>query len=258
MRLRKRNTAWLLILAALLGIVLLSGAATVEVAAALIALYAVALLASVIEIQPSRLIDRSRSSLTSMRMSSDAREAVERARRRGSLINPDLTLLDIGLITTHSGREGMVMRRTRSVSLDDDGVRPFITLHVQPESADRHALIRYEIIDQNGDTQYVHEMRTFLRDGEMNILADHHLPLYDNEQIAGTGDWDLRVMIDGTLVAAYSFTMAPSVEGRMRLRQRDASASRDRLVQALDDDAPMTLEDLLRASEAQRREQSGR
>jgi hypothetical protein len=210
MRLRKRNTAWLLILAALLGIVLLSGAATVEVAAALIALYAVALLASIIEIQPSQLIDRSRSSLTSMRMSSDAREAVERARRRGSLTNPDLTLLDIGLITTHSGREGMVMRRTRSVSLDDDGVRPFITLHVQPESADRHALIRYEIIDQNGDTQYVHEMRTFLRDGEMNILADHHLRLYDNERRLGAGDWDLRVMIDGALVAAYSFTMAPS------------------------------------------------
>jgi len=258
MRLRKRNTAWLLILAALLGIVLLSGAATVEVAAALIALYAVALLASIIEIQPSQLIDRSRSSLTSMRMSSDAREAVERARRRGSLTNPDLTLLDIGLITTHSGREGMVMRRTRSVSLDDDGVRPFITLHVQPESADRHALIRYEIIDQNGDTQYVHEMRTFLRDGEMNILADHHLRLYDNERSLGAGDWDLRVMIDGALVAAYSFTMAPSVEERVRPRRPDASASRDRLVQALDDDAPMKLEDLLRASEAQRREQSGR
>jgi len=258
MRLRKRNTAWLLILAALLGIVLLSGAATVEVAAALIALYAVALLASIIEIQPSQLIDRSRSSLTSMRMSSDAREAVERARRRGSLTNPDLTLLDIGLITTHSGREGIVMRRTRSVSLDDDGVRPFITLHVQPESADRHALIRYEIIDQNGDTQYVHEMRTFLRDGEMNILADHHLRLYDNERSLGAGDWDLRVMIDGALVAAYSFTMAPSVEERVRPRRPDASASRDRLVQALDDDAPMKLEDLLRASEAQRREQSGR
>ncbi len=258
MRLRKRNTAWLLILAALLGIVLLSGAATVEVAAALIALYAVALLASIIEIQPSQLIDRSRSSLTSMRMSSDAREAVERARRRGSLTNPDLTLLDIGLITTHSGREGIVMRRTRSVSLDDDGVRPFITLHVQPESADRHALIRYEIIDQNGDTQYVHEMRTFLRDGEMNILADHHLRLYDNERSLGAGDWDLRVMIDGALVAAYSFTMAPSVEERVRPRRPDASASRDRLVQALDDDAPMKLEDLLRASETQRREQSGR
>jgi hypothetical protein len=258
MRLRKRNTAWLLILAALLGIVLLSGAATVEVAAALIALYAVALLASIIEIQPSQLIDRSRSSLTSMRMSSDAREAVERARRRGSLTNPDLTLLDIGLITTHSGREGMVMRRTRSVSLDDDGVRPFITLHVQPESADRHALIRYEIIDQNGDTQYVHEMRTFLRDGEMNILADHHLRLYDNERSLGAGDWDLRVMIDGALVAAYSFTMAPSVEERVRPRRPDASASRDRLVQALDDDAPMKLEDLLRPSEAQRRGQSSR
>jgi hypothetical protein len=258
MRLRKRNTAWLLILAALLGIVLLSGAATVEVAAALIALYAVALLASIIEIQPSQLIDRSRSSLTSMRMSSDAREAVERARRRGSLTNPDLTLLDIGLITTHSGREGMVMRRTRSVSLDDDGVRPFITLHVQPESADRHALIRYEIIDQNGDTQYVHEMRTFLRDGEMNILADHHLRLYDNERSLGAGDWDLRVMIDGALVAAYSFTMAPSVEERARPRRPDASASRDRLVQALDDDTPMKLEDLLRPSEAQRRGQSSR
>ena len=92
-----------------------------------------------LDFQPQPVLDRSRSSLTLMRMSSEAREAVERARRRGGYFDDGLTLLDIGLITSQSNREGMVMRRTRNVSLDDDGVRPFITLHVQPAEADQIA-----------------------------------------------------------------------------------------------------------------------
>lgn len=250
MRLKRRNFAWLTVLGALVAVAVLSGVATVEVSATLIGLFLLAAAATVIEFQPERLLDRSRSSLTMMRMSSEAREAVERAHRRGGYVDDALTLLDVGLITAQSNREGMVMRRTRTVSLDDDGVRPFITLHVQPEDSERTARIRFEIIDGNGDQQYVHEMRTYLRDGEMNILADHQLPLAESTRLQ-SGDWDLRVYVDGKLIGAHMFTLSPSLNDRFRhFEERDAerrdSADRVALIDQ-QEEAPLSLEELLRS-----------
>lgn len=255
---RRRHYGWLVVLAAMIGIAVLSPAVPAQVTLVLLALYAVALGATFLNFKPEQLLDRSRSSLTMMRMSSEAREAVDRARRRGSLIDSNLTLLDIGLITSQSNRDGMVMHRTRSVSKDDDGVRPFITLHVQPESAEQTALIRFEMIDHNGQSQYVHEMRTYLRDGEMNILADHHLPLAGNDQIVGAGDWDLRVSINGNLIGAHAFNLTPSISERLGRREPSAAeAARPRLRQS-DDEAPMSLEELLRSESARSRENRSR
>ncbi len=267
-RVKRRNFVWLGILAGMIGVAALSREASGEVILTLIGILTLAGLASIIEVKPEQFVDRSRTSLTSMRMSAEAREAVERARRRGGYLESSLTLLDVGLITSFATRDGMTMRRTRDVMKDDDGVRPFITLHVQPRSADRTATIRFEFIDQNGEQQYVHEMRTFLRDGEMNILADHHMPLFGNERIPQTGDWDLRVYLDGSLVAAYSFTMIPSTEerfahlqterGARTAPQNDLTGERTALERAAAEraaaeravragDQPMSLEELLRS-----------
>ena len=256
---RRRPVAWLLILGLMIGVALISGAAIpVEATLALLALYAVALAGSFINFKPEQLLDRSRSSLTMMRMSSEAREAVERARRRGSVLNSSLTLLDIGLITSHSSREGMVMRRTRSVSKDEDGVRPFITMHVQPESADQTAVLRFEMLDQNGDLQYVHEMRTYLRDGEMNILADHHLPLMGNDAITGGGDWDLRIYVNGTLMGAHTFNQTPSINERFGRYEREEQEARPHLRYTESEEQPMSLEDLLRSEAGRSREERNR
>jgi hypothetical protein len=190
MRFKRRNIAWLAALGVIIGgVIVLGSAVTPQVVAALLGMYAVALLASFVELRPQEIVNSvQRTPLTLMRMSPQAREAVERARRRGGYMDSDLTLLDVGLITAQSGDEGLVMRRTRSISKDDDGVRPFITLHVQPGEADRNVVIRYEIIDQTGEQQYVHEMKTYLHDGEMNLLADHQLPLLDNMKVRGSGE----------------------------------------------------------------------
>jgi hypothetical protein len=249
MRIRRKNVAWLTILGALVAVALLSGVATPVQAAALLALYGAALAASMLDVKPAKLIDTvQRSSLTRMRMSPQAQEAVARAQRRGSYVSEDLTLLDIGLIAAQSTAEGMVMRRTRQVSKDDDGMRPFITLHVQPTAADTTSVIRFEIIDHNGDQQYVHEMKTYLRDGEMNILADHQLPLDGNDRLNGAGDGDLRVYVDGNLLGALSFTLAPSMRERSRQMNRahDADDAHRRL-EDTDREVPMSLEDLLRS-----------
>ena len=193
MRLRRRNLAWASLLALMVLVAAVSGAVQAEVLALLIGLLAVGTALSLIELQPARLRESiPPSPLARMRMSAEAREAVDRARRRGSQIYSSLALIDIGLIGSQTNEEGMVMRKSRTISGDDDGVRPFITLHVRPEDADRHALIRFEIIDHNGQSQYVHEMKVYLRDGEMNILADHHLPLAGNVALPTTGgDWTI-------------------------------------------------------------------
>jgi hypothetical protein len=256
MRLRKRNLAWLTVIGALIGVVLLSGAASPTVSATLVGLFVVALAASLIELQPARVLAKGpRSTLAMMRMSPQAREAVERARRRGSgALEGGPTLMDIGLISSHSGSEGMVMRRSRSISKDDDGVRPFITLHVPPEEADRTAHVRFEMLDPNGVEQYIHEMKAYLRDGEMNILTDHHLPLTSSDRPLSPGDWDLRVYVDGVLAGALAFTMMPSI----RDRQRQFSAADDgeigqQRLQVEEEEMPLSLEQLLR--EQSRRQQ---
>jgi hypothetical protein len=249
MRIRKRNIAWLTILAALIGLVFLSGTATAEVMTVLVGVFVVAFVASMIELQPSRWRTTiSASPLTRMRMSTEAREATDRVRRRvGNHLQTDLTLLDIGLISSQANPEGMVMRKSRSISADEDGVRPFVSLHVPANEADRNAVIRFEIMDQNGKTQYVHEMKTYLRDGEMNLLADHYLPLFENIAIArASGDWDLRVSIDATLIGMLSFAITPSLHQREQEMSRMSAADRLADVPSSQTQSPLSIEDLLR------------
>ncbi len=257
MRFRRRNTAWLAALTAIIMVAVAAGGlANPPAALALITLLGVALIASFVEVRPNRLREAMPvSPLAMMRMSAQAREASERARRRSSFTPPGLTLLDIGLIALVTSPDGsMIMRRGRQVSLDDKGVRPYITLNIDPQSADRNATIRFEILDHNGQTQYVHEMKTFLRDGEMNILADTQLPLFDNDRLPGAGDWDLRVSVDGLTMGLLSFTTTPSIIARSRQYAPPVADNAPiRLQDEADDSTPMTLEDLMRSADKQQR-----
>ncbi|MBK8024289.1 MAG: hypothetical protein IPK19_23365 [Chloroflexi bacterium] len=258
MRFQTRNLPWLAALGALMAVLLVSGAATGPAAALLLALYASAVVLSSVrmDVQPAQLLDRSRASLAASKMSPDAREAADRARRRGSLFSGGITLADVGLIATQSGSEGIAMRRTRSASGDDDGIRPFITVQVQPTEADRSARVRFEMMDHTGETRYVHEMRTYLRDGENSVLADTHLPLQSGD--VDPGDWDLRVYVDGALVGMHAFNVSPSTRDRFAyLEEREAQAPQaatqpaaqagQRLRTPQDESLPVSLEDLLRS-----------
>ncbi len=255
MRIRRRNVTWLILLGVLVAIAVLANVATGIQTGALLALYAVALAASLLEVRPAKIIDGvQRSSLARMRMSPQAQEAVDRASRRGSVGVVGITMVDIGLIVSHTTSEGMVMRRSRAFSKDDDGVRPYLTLHVHPNAADTTSIVRFELIDHNGQQQYVHEMKTYLRDGEMNILADHQLPLGRNERLAGSGDGDLRVYLDGVLLGALNYTLSPSVRERNRQISRMQQLDEDEMLDDADaSGGPMSLEDLLRSRDARSR-----
>jgi len=230
-RLKRRNTAWLIVMGLLIGFALLAAPVSAAVQLSLIGVFAVAVIASMIELGPERetLLDVFQRAPVRRRITPQAREAAERAASRAGFFNRSgIVMLDIGLIAMQTGMEGLAMRRTRNISKDDDGARPFITLYVHPEEAERQAVIRYEIYNHLGEEQYVYEMKTYLREGELNILADHHLPLAGNRGIDGNGDWDLRVYIDNNLIGMHNLMLSPSVNERRRRLSGEAEFSPER------------------------------
>jgi hypothetical protein len=255
MNLNRRNMIWLGALSVLMALVMISGNVAVEVQAAFAGLF---LLAAALTFFDFNITDsgklvqslQQRSPLNRFRMSPEAREAIARASTRPGYYTSNLQLADLGVIALQNGTDGMVMRRTRTISKDDDGVRPFVTLNVPAAEAERHATIVFELIDQNGEEQYVYEMRMFLREGEMNILADTQLPLAGNDHIAGMGDWDLRVSVDGILLGVHSLGLTASQETRIRRLQRRSqhyvTRTEGELPDTAADNGPMSLEELLR------------
>jgi len=270
-RFRRKNTAWLTVLGLIVLLALLAGSAiTPPVAIALLSILAMAALMSSVEVGRERenLMSTIRRIPTKSRMSAQAREAAERAKMNGGYTSSGITLMDVGLIAVQSSVEGMAMRRTRSISKDDDGARPFITLNVEPEDADRNVLIRFEINSQGGESVFVHEMKAYLRDGEMSIMADHHLPLDGNPRVQGMGDWDLRVYMDGNLIGLHNFTLAPSMRERNRRLAGDyqadytqeAAADEFDIIDELKQERapkPPSLNDLLQEQRSSRLSSSG-
>lgn len=250
-RLKRRNTAWLTTLGLLIAFALIAGGLEIGVQLLLLGIFAIAMIASVVELGRERetLIDAIKRAPLRQRISPQAKESVERARARGGFVNNNLMLLDVGLIASQSSYEGMAMRRTRNISKDDDGARPFVTLYVDSQEADRNVLVRFEIVDQNGEQQYIHEMKSYLRDGEMSIMADHHLPLAGNRDIQGYGDWDLRVYIDGNLASMHNFLLGPSVNERSRRLASEYDDTRNsdyfQIIDEVAQETPLSLQELL-------------
>lgn len=258
-RLKRRNTAWLIAMGLLIGFALLAAPVSAAVQISLLGAFAVAVIASLIELGPDRetLLDVLHRAPVRRRITPQAREAAERAASRAGYFNRSgIVLLDIGLIAMQTGVDGLAMRRTRNISKDDDGVRPFITLFVDNEEADRQALVRYEIYNHLGEEQFVHEMKTYLREGELELLAEHQLPLAGNTSIDGSGDWDLRVYVDNNLIGMHDLMLAPSVNERRRrlsgeAEYREPLSSRARnlqdavIVEEAQEPETMQLKDLL-------------
>ena len=218
-RFKRQNTIWLAALSAMMALVILSGTVPAGAQAILMGVFALTLVASFINFNGNKQIGqlfKQHSPMGRTQLSPQAQEAVDRASGRLEYQETNLAMVDVGVIASQSGSEGLVMRRTRSISKDDDGVRPFVTLNIPKSEADRQAQIRFEIIDQTGHEQYIQEMEVFLRSGEMNIITDNHLTLMNNEQIAGMGDWDLRVYVNGALSGVHTFALTASYEERRR------------------------------------------
>lgn len=218
-RLRRRNTLWLTALGLLIALGLLTETTmALPVQAFFVLSYLGVWVASMVEFGAGQntLLDQLRQVPVRGKITPDGKEALERAKGRGGFMGKQLTLLDMGMIAIQTDIGQMQMRKAKSVSKDDDGVRPFIMMHVQRQAAGRNAVVRFEVDNHYGERLFVHEQRSFLREGEMNIIADHQLRLRDNDEIAGTGDWEVRAYVDNNLVGVQTFSLSPSVSERNR------------------------------------------
>ncbi len=257
MRIKRRNLVWLGTLAALTGLAVISQGFDSAASVLLLGALGVAGGVALFDLEPQRLLKTVQDkALTGGKVTADAREATERAKARGVLMLRDIELLDVGLITMLERQDGMVMQRTRSVSLDDDGVRPYFTLQVPATEADRRASVRFEIEDGHGNLVYKHEQEQYMRDGRLDILAGNQMPLFNSTMSIDPGDADLRVYVNEELIGVLGFSIAPSTRDRWAGRRGDAARNRlrdndgERPVrrQRDDDDSeiPVTLEELLR------------
>lgn len=228
LELKRRNTLWIIILSIIVAFAVLADGLLFNTVPELLlmGLWAFAVTASMFRFNQQKLeLPSIRRTSFQNKITDDARNAANRARHKGGYAIPNIWMLDLGLISVQMGEDGMAMRRAQSVSKDDDGTRPFITLQVDSREADRRAMIRFEILDQQGELLFVFETNAYLREGENNIIADRQLPLADNTKIQGAGDWDLRVLVDGNLLGIHHFSLMPSLrERRERLTQYQKQA----------------------------------
>jgi hypothetical protein len=240
MRIRRRNTAWLTVMGLLIGLALLSGSVTAPVTVALLAIFAIATIASLVDFGggASPLVENIRRAPLRGKMTPEAKEAETRAKSRGVYYGGGVNMLDVGLIAVQTSQEGMAMRRTLSASKDDDGIRPYITLYVAQRDAERHANVRFEILDQYGEPRFMYETKKYLREGEVTVMSDNYLRLYGNDKIKGAGDWEARVYVDGNLMSIQNFTLTPSINDRTNRLSR-ASADIE------DEDDPLVVFDIM-------------
>jgi len=251
MRIKRRNLVWLGVLGTLTGIAVLAQGITAPASLLLLGAMGIAGAVSLFDLEPQTLI-RTVQDKTALggKVSADAREAAERARARGSYVSSGIQLLDVGLIALRDSYDGMVMQRTRNLSLDDEGARPYITVQVPALEADRHATVRFEISDAHGKTVYMHEQDMYLRDGKLDILANNMMPINESDLGIAHGEGDLRVYIDGDLLGVLGATIAPSTRdrwaGRRRERAQRASSRLSDQPRAEQEEEPVSLEDLLK------------
>lgn len=176
-----------------------------------------------------------------------ARNAVARARRLSSFTT-DEVVTDIGVIINEKDRTGRWTRHiAQSVSMDDQAIQPFVKINVPPEISNRVALIKFEVIDKSGKTQFSRQVEQYVRDGENLIPCDQQLPIRGNDKLGRAGTWDLQVSVNGALAACYSFPVTPSTAAiRSQLTDDGEAAIANLSIPDEKDDMPLSLEDLLR------------
>ncbi len=118
--------------------------------------------------------------------------------------------VDIGVMT-FSGDNVPVIHRNIPVMDDVDYIQPFVQLRLPTRAVGR---IRFEMLDSDGETVFVHENDHKLQKGLNLISPSARLPIHD--QLATAKDWLLRVSADGVEIAEHRFNWQESTSKAMR------------------------------------------
>ncbi len=236
---------WLAIVGAALGVVVLSGNVSIEVAVMLLGGYAGVAWLALRGAPPVALSDVLPRGELRDETTESAREAAARARRHPDY-DPLVRLLDIGLIVDEQRPDGVLLRRGRFVSLDDDGLRPFARVYVPPGVAGRLGRIRFELRDGEDRVQYIYEDEKWLQTGENVLVPDYRLPLRKKAETLQAGSWSATLRIDDGLVGVHTFNLALPLATR-RQPTTDGEIAPDWVGhEDADDTLPLSLEELLR------------
>lgn len=161
---------------------------------------------------------------------------------------------DIGVMSFKENQEPIV-HRSRDVFDDVDYIQPYVQLRL-PTAAT--GLIRFEIVDADGQKLFVHEERHQLERGRNLITPAARLPVHDAFNI--NGDWELRVSADGMPLAIHTFGWQESREKVVRRHvQEDGELSNElRAAMAESRLQDMSLDDLLAYQDDEEQEQAAR
>jgi hypothetical protein len=130
-------------------------------------------------------------------------------------VNPrdwQLQLHDIGMLAYHGDTTPDVCR-TRPIPATTSHLRPFVVVDLPV--AEATGTIRFDLIDQYGEMHFTCEDKYRLRQGQNFVTSKNWLPVKDHR---GEGEWSMRLIIGGRLLAAHYFKMpteydATTIEG---------------------------------------------
>lgn len=158
--------------------------------------------------------------------------------------------VDIGVLTYHGSDEPRIVRDWE-VPDDVDYIQPFVQLRL-PQPAEGE--VRFEIVDAQGKTLYVHTEEHLFERGRNLIVPTTRLPIHDEQAISQ--HWELRISVGNILLARHRIewedTSNPNVQNRLRRHiGADGELSSElRAVLAENRLQTMSLDDLLSDQES--------
>lgn len=118
--------------------------------------------------------------------------------------------LDLGVIGFDANGSPSVYRANPA---DDEAtyIQPYVQLRLPTKAAGR---IRFELIDGDGQTLFIHEDHVHLKAGDNFITPTARLRMHDG--MALHKKWELRVSADDVLLASHTFEWSVPVENDLR------------------------------------------
>jgi hypothetical protein len=141
-----------------------------------------------------------------------------------------------------SGDQEPIIYRTRPVLDDIDYLQPFVQLRLPTRARGR---IRFEMIDSDGQTLFVHEEDHEFERGRNLVTPAARLPIHDAHALQGA--WELRVSADGVLIADHRFEWEESTTKviRRHLKEDGELSNEVRAMMAENRLQRMSLDELL-------------
>lgn len=150
--------------------------------------------------------------------------------------------VDIGVMVYNQGESTPEVYRTRALPDDIDFIHPFVQLRLPTKATGR---IRFEIIDGDGETVYIHEDYHQLKRGRNLVIPGTRLPIHDAQNM--NGDWELRITADNVVIASHQFGWRESI--RAYLAEDGEISSELRAALSANNLQRMSLDELLASQE---------